>query len=630
MRLTTALAFLLSLLAGTARADYNRGVGVVGLPDPAFTVGQIFKAVDADNAEFRGGTNNTVLIGTGLSYTEASLEQCNVLSSPPEFLWFNATTRDFQCVAIAAAGSQGSAGYVQRADGSGGFVGTAALNFDPVDNSLSAGTTTLPGKIQFPLPNSDATAYAQIQGRGGGHYLRFYGDRRVALSGESFYVGLDSQANSLTDGFFITRENPDPFVGTLVFRLGEDHTLRFYSATGNGQFTALQAPPAGTTGSPTFTLPGSLPATTRYCLGSDLTGVWSFVDCALLLGRAGGQVLLGGTASAENLTLGANAASSLSGRIGTLSEIRALDFSTETSTGAGIVYAMRMTSTWDVNSSVGGTRMMEASPIMNYAVAPLLAVGPAYFYNGASIVSEASMTINGIRSFRNASLMSPATGTTLTLTPLNSLLSLNQGSFDDFPAFNRAGTGAYDASASYIGYSSHGTIATGVTIDQMDGFRVQNIGGAGTLNKRRGIVVDNQTKCTAPNCTGISNSSTTDEPGATQNLNASGAITGCTTRTSAYLTQGSASATLRINATPTLADGRDGQRCKITNVDAAGNTVISVEDETVTAGTNLRVSTAASCPLCLAGTCALNTRDYVEFTYNGVLGDWIMTDCQDN
>lgn len=647
--MVNALVILIALLASasSARADYNRQVGPAGLPEATYVPGQFMRATDADNAKLVGGTNHTVPVGQGVSsaYNDATLETCNPFASPPQFLWYNATTHDFECVNYGLAA--GPVGAVQRSNGSGTLVGDAHLSFDTTDDTLTIGEAgTNPGKIAFTMSGSTpSTAFGQVQGRGGGHYIRFYPDRRIATSSESFYLGLDSQVNGLTDAFFITRENPDPFLGALVFRFGEDHTQRFYSAVGDGTFTSLQAKPSGSAGNQTWTLPSTTP-TNGYCIKTNGTGEWFFDPCgagvtdhggltglldddhtqyAYLAGRAGGQTLLGGTVAAQNIVLGSNSASSLTGYVGTISPMRL--FAAGLSTASSI-NAIEWSSTWSLTSNVAFPRVAYAQGTFDYQQMPLLGLGPGFFLFQGRLAYDATGSIFGAGIYYNGMTHDAKTGRTVTMNYENA--SAHLASFIDRPSFTRTGTGTYDASANYVGFKSWGEVLTGVTLDRATGIVLEDWGGAGTLNKQRGLVVDNKTKCTAPNCVGISNASTTDYPGATQNLNASGAITGCTTRTSAYITQGSAGATLRINAAPTLADGRDGQTCRITNVDTAGNTAFSVEDETVTAGTNLRVSVAASCNLCALGTCTLNTRDYVEFTYNGVLGDWIMTGCANN
>lgn len=75
-----------------------------------------------------------------------------------------------------------------------------------------------------------------------------------------------------------------------------------------------------------------------------------------------------------------------------------------------------------------------------------------------------------------------------------------------------------------------------------------------------------------------------------------------------------------LTSTPTIADGINEQTITIINVDA-GNTV-TLQDETQSAGSNLR----------LAGTndLALGPRDSVTLTFSTDLGDWIMTGASDN
>lgn len=605
-----------------SEAVYNRSVGVTQ-GDPAFVAGQVMKATDTNNAKLVGGTNNTVQIGTGTTYADVAIPLCNPFAIPPTFLWFDTSTRTFQCVGYGLA--NGVAGAVQRSDGTGKLVGDATLLFDGTAKQLTIGDgadPTKPGTISFRV-NAATTTPGQIDGRGGGQFWRMYGNRSMGWSMESGFIALDSQNDSTTDALTIGKNNSDPLLATTVWRLGEDGTMRLYGATDG--YVSLIAPATGA-GTSSYTLPTTLPPTTRYCLVSDLAGVWSWASCALLLGRSGGQILLGGTASGEFLSLGSNAGDTSTGAIKLISNTQVRP-DTITLAGAAASPFVSWPGTVNVTNSVGfPPGFVSGTGTLNYGVMPFFGLGTVLFGAGLSVNFNATGSYTGPPVFDHLSTYTVATGTvtTLSLSPLGS-----SSPFNDDPRFAVAGTGAFDAAANYLGFKSKFTVNSG-TIDEADGFRVYDAAGAGALNKRGGLIIDNFTKCTAPNCKGISNSSTTDEPGAIQTLAASTAITGCGTRTSAYLAQSSASATLRVNATPTIADGRDGQRCRLTNVDSAGNTKLSVEDETVTAGTNLRVSTAATCPLCLAGTCALDTRDSVEFTFNSTLGDWIMTACNDN
>ena len=62
MRILILIVGVLLLVWGLAYGEYNRGMGVVGLPDEEFVPGQIMQAVDANTAKLRAGPNNTMLI----------------------------------------------------------------------------------------------------------------------------------------------------------------------------------------------------------------------------------------------------------------------------------------------------------------------------------------------------------------------------------------------------------------------------------------------------------------------------------------------------------------------------------------------------------------------------------------
>lgn len=625
MVMRSILAALVLLAATSARADYNRQVGVVALPDPAFTTGQVMRATGTDNAEVTGGADDRVMVGNGASWIDTAIPLCSLTANPPQFLWYNTANNTFSCLGATVLAQPA----MQVLFGTGtGVTSSSHFKFDDATNSIMVGDVVTPGELEFPM-NASTFGFGQVRGRAGGSYMRFYPNRNVAIAAETTFFGIDSQNDSdgsaNTNGVFITSDNNDAGVGWLRYGWREDGRMVFYSPNNSGISISLQTPNLGLFDGQAYTLPTAKPAVDRYCLGSTIAGAWSWVDCALLGGRVGGQTLYGGTAASTNLVLGSNAANLRTGYIGTSSVLNLFP-----SGVAGLTTndpLIDWTSTWSITSTTGFPYVLRANGALNYTAAPVFGLPPQMFSFGSTITYDAANTgMAGLATYYSGPTFSPATGRT----PIflgNSTSGL--ATFTDKPTFTRAGTGNYDATSGYVGFKSFFQISGGTMPDAV-GFRVQDATGAGTLTSRRGYVVDNLTKCTPPACVGLSNASTTDYPGATQNLNASGAITGCQTRTSAYITQGSAGATLRINAAPTLANGNDGQTCRITNVDTAGNTAFSIEDETVTAGTNLRVSVAASCNLCALGTCTLNTRDFVEFAYNGVLGDWIMTGCANN
>jgi hypothetical protein len=65
--------------------------------------------------------------------------------------------------------------------------------------------------------------------------------------------------------------------------------------------------------------------------------------------------------------------------------------------------------------------------------------------------------------------------------------------------------------------------------------------------------------------------------------------------------------------TPTIGDGSDGQICYLMNVDSADT--ITLKDEAVTAGTNLRLPGKVNF--------AMAPRDTLTLMYSSALGDWI-------
>lgn len=73
-----------------------------------------------------------------------------------------------------------------------------------------------------------------------------------------------------------------------------------------------------------------------------------------------------------------------------------------------------------------------------------------------------------------------------------------------------------------------------------------------------------------------------------------------------------ADASYTLTSTPTLADGEDGQRVLILNVDTTD--VITIQDQGTLAGSNLRLG---------ATTRALGPRDSIMLMYSSTIGDWV-------
>lgn len=73
----------------------------------------------------------------------------------------------------------------------------------------------------------------------------------------------------------------------------------------------------------------------------------------------------------------------------------------------------------------------------------------------------------------------------------------------------------------------------------------------------------------------------------------------------------SATAPITLTATPTVANGTNGQIIVLVNV---GANAITIQDQGTLGGSNLRLSTA---------TFAMGTRDNITLLYNSTIGDWI-------
>ncbi len=618
------LLILTTLLAASPTlAGYNRQIGPYGLPEPAYTAGQLMRATGADDAAFSGGADDRVMVGSGSTWVDVLLPTCNLAANPPTFLTYDPATNLFACTSATVLVQPA----MQVVFGTGaGVTSSPHLMFDDATNELKVGTNALPGSIQFTM-NASTFGFAQVQGRGGGSYVRFYPNRNVAIASDNLYLGVDSQNDSATDGIYVTTNNNDAGVGQLRYGLREDGKILLYSPDSAGIAITFQVPNLGLFDGQDYRLPTAKTSVDRYCLAAstDTVQQLSWVDCALLGGRSGGQTLRGGTASSQSLTLVSNAASALTGNVNVESTISLFPSGVSTSSALA---AIDWASTWSITGSSAFPRPLQMRGTVDYQVMPFLGLPPLLFFFAPRYEFAQTGTLAGAAAFQHQSVFYPETGITTTLDFEN---VVGSGVVNDTPVFDRAGTGAFNASANYVFMRSTGTVQTGVTIDRGTAILLRDWGGAGTLNKQRGLVVENKAKCTAPNCTGISNASTTDYPGAIQTLTAVGNAINFNSRTTVYINQTSASATLTLTSVPTIADGVDGQQILLQNVDIAGNTAIAIQDNGTLAGSNVELSTQLSCPLMNVGgtVLTLNTGDIAEFVFNGSLSNWYLRGCSD-
>lgn len=151
-------------------------------------------------------------------------------------------------------------------------------------------------------------------------------------------------------------------------------------------------------------------------------------------------------------------------------------------------------------------------------------------------------------------------------------------------------------------------IMTAGTATNFYGLRVDDPGTSVTFTNRPiGVYLQ---KFSATGAVGLKNDGRTVEtPDTAQAITAVGNTIAIDTTTH----QITADASYTLTSTPTLADGEDGQRVLIINVDA-GADVVTIQDQGTLAGSNLRLG---------ANTRALGPRDSIMLMYSSTIGDWI-------
>ncbi len=148
-------------------------------------------------------------------------------------------------------------------------------------------------------------------------------------------------------------------------------------------------------------------------------------------------------------------------------------------------------------------------------------------------------------------------------------------------------------------------IAAGKTVTTMIGLAVENMGTADVTNAI-GVDIAAQSGAVTLNI-GLRNAGKTVlTPSAQQSIAVTAPIVA-----SATVVQVSTTTAANMTATPTIADGVDGQVLIIVNT---GANPFTLQDQGALAGSNLRTVT---------GGCALGTRDSVKFMYSSAIGDWI-------
>jgi hypothetical protein len=335
------------------------------------------------------------------------------------------------------------------------------------------------------------------------------------------------------------------------------------------------------------------------------TGAWVFGTAPTFTTSIMTPVVYGGPAASDNLDLFANDEAFAGANTGRVRMFERLVLLGEaiTSNHSNAAITVGNAAAWTItDGSVPSA--LTFNPAMTWnTTAPGFGLMPSVLSGGPTFTLDVTGSINAAALFYSGPTYVAATGRTVTLVDTGGLAS-----FTDAPIFNRAGTGAYDASAVYNGFLSKFTVGSGVVINRRRGFRVIDGGGAGTLNHQVGIQIDALTKGGTSNI-GFQNASTEVNVPTVGTIAAVGSTIPHTARV--IRLDNTSGGALTLTSAPTITDGTDGELLTIFNGSTNG---VTIQDQGTLASSNLRLSTT---------TFAIGTRDSITLMYSSTVGDWI-------
>lgn len=352
--------------------------------------------------------------------------------------------------------------------------------------------------------------------------------------------------------------------------------------------------------------------------GAALTGLTDddHTQYALLAGRTGGQTLIGGTGSANNLTL-QSTSNATKGFIN-LDDRQEWMPSNVTVTGAGTASTFLYVTVDHTLSMNGSTVVFDGQSLSALAFRPTVVWGAnsnpisagSLFSNGTTHrnTNGVARSMTGFWAYYDGGVYQ-ADGSTFTLLGVNF-------SFNSSPFITTTGSGTLDGStASVIAFNSGLTVnkasGTAATLGTRKGFNfTDTTGGAdpGTLTTQIGI--DIAALSFATTNIGIRNASTyVATPSSAQTISA----VGNTILANAEVVQVSntTGGALTLTSTPTIANGQDGQKVTIVST---GTQTVTLQDQGTLANSNLRLT---------AVSIGLGPRDSVTLMYSSSIGDWI-------
>lgn len=327
------------------------------------------------------------------------------------------------------------------------------------------------------------------------------------------------------------------------------------------------------------------------------------IDVVLSSGIVGGDTLVGGIAAGEDLTLASTEDSSrgsifVRDQLSLMSEDKT---HTDTANPYEIVtYPSARTLTIDA----GGSGNAGSAFYGLRFSATVLFENDGYLFGSGALFGSAAVVRNAAGEARNATVNGFQNIPTFTAD--GATFACGSGGFVDGPIFGVVNGGTATVGV-VSGFRSQATVNTGATIATRRGLFVEDSTGAGTVTLAVGV--DIAALSDATTSIGIRNASTTV---CTPLANANITATSATIRNDASTVTLTANNSYTLASAPTIADGQNGQRLRIINVDTADT--ITLQDQGTLASSNLRLS---------ATTIALGPRDSIDLEFNSTIGDWV-------
>lgn len=329
--------------------------------------------------------------------------------------------------------------------------------------------------------------------------------------------------------------------------------------------------------------------------------------------------LSGGTATTDSLNLYANSATFASTNTGKLNIKHGIQWDTDFT--FSLTASPPFFKLWDyIFNNYIGTYTVPATGNIGQAV--VMSAGFTLKTNNNQIFSSVQLfsatpiiepTVSGsnqtdsssyYRMYFAAPQLLPAISTANTWT------GSSYGGFVSAPAIGIK-TGSHASAAVVMptvnSYLSLGSVGAQTTVTEYNHYGIIQVTNSGTLTTQIGLNIPNMTSATTN--IGVKNASTTvNVPATAQNITAAGTALTITSTTK----QITANASYTLTATPTIADGQDGQVVTIINVDTADT--ITLQDQGTLAGSNLRLTNT---------TVALAPRQSIKLMYSSTVGDWV-------